>query len=86
VKTTLEIPDRLFRRAKAKAAEHGQTLKQFVSEALAEKLAPRTTTTRAGEPAWMQGFGRLRHLRRETKRVRERIEDAFEVVETEDRA
>ncbi len=39
MKTTLEIPDPLFRKAKATAALQGQTLKQFVTEALNEKLA-----------------------------------------------
>jgi len=39
MKTTIEIPDVLFRRAKSKAAERSQTLKEFVSEALQEKLA-----------------------------------------------
>ena len=42
MKTTLEIPDSLFREAKSKAAERGQTLKQLVTEALQEKLAVTT--------------------------------------------
>jgi hypothetical protein len=85
VKTTLEVPDPLFRRVKSKAAERGQSLKEFVNEALEEKLASRTT---AGprEPEWMRGFGKLRRLRKETKRIQERIEEAFEVVEPEDRS
>jgi hypothetical protein len=86
MKTTLEIPDVLFRRAKSKAAERGQTLKEFVSEALQEKLASRSAGGSSGEPDWMQGFGKLRHLRKETARVQERIREAFEVVEPEDRA
>jgi hypothetical protein len=85
VKTTIEIPDKLFRRAKSTAAERSQSLKEFVTEALQEKLAPRRTTARPGEPDWMQGFGKLRHLRKETARIQERIHAAFEVVEPEDR-
>lgn len=42
MKTTIEIPDPLFRRAKSRAAERGQTLKALVTEALQEKLAVRT--------------------------------------------
>jgi predicted HicB family RNase H-like nuclease len=38
MKTTLEIPDPLFRRAKAKAAEQRIPLRQFVSEAVAGKV------------------------------------------------
>jgi hypothetical protein len=86
VKTTIEIPDVLFRRAKSKAAERSQTLKEFVSEALQEKLASRKGMARSGDPEWMQGFGKLRHLHRETARIQERIHEAFEVVEPEDRA
>jgi hypothetical protein len=86
MKTTLEIPDALFRRVKSKAAEHGRTLKEFVNEALQEKLAPRRSTAHPGEPEWMQGFGKLRRLRKETERIQARIHEAFEVVEPEDRA
>jgi hypothetical protein len=86
MKTTIEIPDVLFRRAKSKAAERSQTLKQFVSEALQEKLAPGRSTARSGEPEWMRGFGKLRHLKKETARIQGRIHEAFEAVEPEDRA
>jgi hypothetical protein len=86
MKTTLEIPDALFRRVKAKAAEHGRTLKEFVNEALQEKRAPRRSTAHPGEPEWMEGFGKLRRLRKETERIQARIQEAFEVVEPEDRA
>jgi hypothetical protein len=34
MKTTLDIPDVIFRRAKAKAAEQNVPLRQFVSDAL----------------------------------------------------
>jgi len=85
MKTTLEIPDSLFRKAKSRAAESGQTLKQLVSEALQEKLAAGTGTAGAAEPGWMQGFGKLRRLRRETKRIQARVDEVFEVTEPEDR-
>ena len=86
MKTTLEIPDPLFRKAKSKAAERGQTLEQLVTEALQEKLAAGTGRTRPGEPGWMQGFGKLRRLRKETQRIQARIDEHFEVIEPEDRA
>ena len=34
----------------------------------------------------MPGFGKLRHLQKETARIQERIRDAFELVEPEGRA
>jgi hypothetical protein len=86
MKTTLDIPDPLFRKAKSKAAERGQSLKQLVTEALQEKLAAEGTRRRADQPAWMQGFGKLRSLRRETRRIQARIDEHFEEIEPEDRA
>ena len=86
MKATIEIPDPLFRKAKSKAADRGQTLKQLVAEALREKLAAKTVTAPPGEPEWMQGFGKLRRLHKETARNQARIDEAFEVIEPEDRA
>ncbi len=87
VKTTVEIPDALFRRAKARAAERGQSLKALVTEALQEKLAAGAAdAARRDEPAWMQGFGALRRLRAETRRIQAAIDDTFEAVVAEDRA
>ena len=85
MKTTLEIPDLLFRRAKSTAAERGQSLKDLVTEALQEKLAARTGAADAAEPEWMRGFGKLRRLRKETRRIQVRVHEAFEDVEPEDR-
>ena len=85
MKTTIEIPDPLFRKVKSKAAERGQTLKEFVTEALQEKLASMAAGARPGEPEWMRGFGKLRRLHKETTRVQARIEEAFDVIEPEDR-
>lgn len=86
MKTTLEIPDPLFREVKSKAAARGQTLKAFVNQALREKLTQRASLAGVSEPEWMRGFGKLRHLRKETERIQVRIREAFEVVEPEDRA
>ena len=86
MKTTLEIPDPLFRRAKAKAAERGQSLKQLVTEALQEKLASNADQAHPGEPGWMEGFRKLRRLRKETARIQARIDEQFDLVEPEDRA
>lgn len=86
MKTTVEIPDRLFRKAKATAAERGQSPKQLIAEALQEKLAGRQGGAAEQEPPWMRGFGGLRSLRRERRRVMARVEEAFEAIEEEDRA
>lgn len=80
MKITLEIPDPLFRKAKSKAAERGQSLKQLVTAALLEKLAAETDTRRPTQAAWMQGFGKLRRLRRETLRIQGRIDEHFGAI------
>jgi hypothetical protein len=85
VKTTLELPDPLFRKAKATAAERGQSLKEFVTEALHDKLARASNYAADAEPAWMQGFGALKRLRGETRQIQARIDAAFAQVEAEDR-
>ena len=81
MKATMEIPDALFRRAKAAAAERGIPLRELVTEALAEKLR---VPDESAKP-WMRQFGKLRHLRHETARINRIIEDAFEQIEPEDR-
>ena len=81
MKTTVEVPDVLFRRAKSTAAERGIPLRQLVSEALAEKLAVGGT----GERPWMASFGKLRSLRRESARIDLLISRDFEQIEPEDR-
>jgi hypothetical protein len=85
MKTTIEIPDALFRKAKSRAAERGQSLKALVTEALHEKLARAAGPAALDEPGWMRGFGALKRLSRETKRIQARIDEAFDVIEPEDR-
>lgn len=80
MKTTLEIPDAIFRRAKSKAAERGIPLRQFVSEAVEEKL--RNCSGGEDKP-WMKQLGKLKHLRKEIDQVDQAIEDAFEKIDPE---
>ena len=84
VKTTFEIPEPLFRKAKATAASQGRTLKQLVQEALSEKIARVDGTSRRQKP-WMVLAGGLKHLRRESRRIERVIEAEFENIEPEDR-
>lgn len=81
MKTTLEMPDFLFRRAKSIAAERGISLRQLVTEALQDKL---NLTGRSRSHPWMKHMGKLKHLRRETERIDRRIEESFEQVDRED--
>ena len=81
MKTTLEIPDTIFRRAKAKAAQSRIPLRQFVSDAVAEKLDAKPP---ARSNARRKLAGRLRHLGKETTRINSLIEREFEKVEPEE--
>ena len=81
MKTTLEIPDPVFRRAKAKAAEQGIPFRQFVTEAVEARL--RSSAAPEGKP-WMKVAGKLKHLRKETARINKLIEEEFEKIEPEE--
>jgi hypothetical protein len=80
MKTTLEIPDKVFRQAKSKAAEQGIPLRQFVTEAVEQKLREPSP---GDEKPWLKHFGKLKHLRKETARVDKFIEEAFEQIDPE---
>lgn len=82
MKTTLELPDDLFRRAKALAAERGVSLRQLVTEALEQRVRAARRPGRA--PAWRELVGELRNLRRETVVINARIDEEFEQVDDED--
>jgi len=82
MKTTLEIPDAIFRRAKSVAAEQGIPLRELVTEAVKEKLARNRGPS---DQPWMTAFGKLRRLRKETARINRMIEEEFEQVEAGDR-
>jgi hypothetical protein len=82
VKTALEIPDAIFRRAKSAAAARGIPFRALVSEALSDKL--RAQSNRDNKP-WMKTFGKLRHLHKETAKINRIIEEEFNQIETEDR-
>jgi hypothetical protein len=77
MKTTLAIPDSIFRRAKAKAAEQGISLRQFVTDAVAEKLEAESPDRAKA----ILKLGGLRHLRKESARINRLIEQEFERIE-----
>jgi len=81
VKTTLEIPDSLFRKAKATAAQRGQTLKQFVNEAVRDKIDAKKKQT---VPAWERLFGSLKEHAAELRRIDVVVKEEFEQVDPED--
>ena len=95
MKTTIELPDTTFRRAKAVAAGRGMTLKQFFTDAIELHLGrhasgsqvhthPDRSDPNSPNPPWMQGFGELADLGDEHRIVLEAIEEEFEKLDPGD--
>jgi hypothetical protein len=78
MKTTLEIPDFLFPRAKSVSAERGIPLRQFITEAVQEKLK-----TTSSEKPWMKHLGKLKPRPTDRNQIEKRIKDAFEQIDRE---
>jgi hypothetical protein len=81
MKTTLEIPDPIFRRAKSVAAQRGVALRAFVTEAVEEKLA---AASQEGQKPWVSLAGGLKHLHKETARINRIMNREFEMIEPEE--
>ena len=81
MKTTLEIPDPTFRKAKATASALGIPLREYVTQAVEEKLSFRSK--QQAKP-WLECAGELARLHKETVRIQKAINDEFGQVEPED--
>ena len=87
MKTTIELPDITFRRAKAFAALRGVTMRRFITDAVEQQLGGRagaartvtgpddTTSDLDAEPPWMAGFGGLSDLGDDHRLVLDAIEE-----------
>lgn len=87
MKTTVEMPDALFRKAKATAAERGVSLKELLTDAVREHLQRGVADTirhKSSAPPWMSAFGGLRALHKETKKINRILQQEFEQIEEEE--
>jgi hypothetical protein len=75
MKTTLELPDTLFREAKSLAGEKGITFKRLMTEALENRLAQLKRETET-EP-WRKYFGSVSPDKKDRKVLAQIIHDAF---------
>jgi hypothetical protein len=75
---TIEISGELFRKAKAVAASRGETLREFISEAMTTRLASTITPIPPGS-GWRSVFGLADP--KAVQRVDAAIESAFEQVD-----
>jgi hypothetical protein len=76
----LEIPDSTFRKAKATASALGIPLREFVTQAVEEKLS--LGSRGRGKP-WLECAGELAHLHKETMRIQRIIDEEFGQIERE---
>lgn len=86
MKTTVEIPDALFRRAKVAAAHRGVPLRQLFAEAVEAKLAEPIPTAES-EPGWRRALRDFRpppRVKKELARISKLVEAEFETIEPED--
>jgi len=83
MKTTIEIPDSIYRIAKARAALMGIPMTKYVSDALQDK-ARAAESDESGEPPWMRGFGELSDLHDETRRINTLTAHEFSEIDPED--
>jgi hypothetical protein len=85
MKTTLELPEALFRQVKATAAQQGLLMKEFIAEALEEKLRqPRGAST---PKPWMAFAGCLARdpgMKDELVRIGKAVEEEFGEIDEED--
>jgi len=81
VRTTIEIPDELWRKAKAASASSGETLREFVSEAIATRLAS-TNLPATQVSGWRSVFGLADP--KAVARVDAVVESEFEQVDPSD--
>lgn len=81
VKTTIELPDTLFRSAKACAAKEGVSLRIFFERAVVSQLQrqPQLQTL----PTWHRSFGKLKNIKAATREVQQVVDREFSRIEDE---
>lgn len=81
MKTTLELPEQLYRQIKARAALRGQTIKSFFMEAVRDKLSADASAA-SREPGWKEVFGKADP--KDVAEVQRIIDEEFEQINPED--
>ncbi len=81
MKTTVELPDTLFRSAKAHAAREGLSLRIFFERAVTSQL--RRNQEPVASPGWKRSFGKLKDIKAATREVQRVVDREFSRIETE---
>lgn len=81
MKTTLEVPDGLYRQIKARAALKGQTIRAFFLDAIQAKLASERTGPKK-TTGWRTAFGTV--PKDEIAELQKFLDDEYSQVNPED--
>ena len=78
MKTTLEIPNVIFKKAKVTASRRGVPLREFITEAIIDKLHERSRGV-SSIPSWKKLFGKFKSAssRAETKKIQAVVDREF---------
>ena len=82
MKTTFELPDTLFQKAKLAATYQGLSLRQLFTDAIADKFL--AMDKQSNSKPWMKDFGlfsKNRKQRLETRKVQSIIDDEFSKID-----
>ena len=80
VRTTIDIPDDLYRELKITAAKRGKTFR----EVAIERMRGQVVEEPGAEPWYMKAFGGLAHLHEDNLRVQAFIDEEFSKIDPED--
>jgi hypothetical protein len=81
MKTTVEVPDKLYRQIKSRAASQGQTIKAFFLDALRDKLA-KESNSNGKKSGWRAVFGKAK--KEDVDAVQSAIDEKFSLIDLED--
>ena len=81
MKTTIELPDTLFRSAKAHAAQDGLSPRILFERAVSAQLRQKSKPSAA--PNWRRSFGRLKDIKAATREVQRVVDREFSRIEAD---
>jgi len=81
MKTTLEIPDAIYRQIKARAALNGQTVRAFFLDAIQQKLSNQHDVATQGA-GWRSVFGKAD--KKSVAEVQRIVDEEFSQINPED--
>jgi plasmid stability protein len=80
MKTTVELPDRLYRQLKARAALKGQSIKAFFIDAIRDKLAAEQSPQKKAA-GWKAVYGKAK--KEDMEELRRIIDEEFARIDPE---